>query len=298
MMGEESVQAPPHILNELILKGQNRSFDAMFSKYTKRDFSFSILEATYKQRTHKKMVESDYISFGLTNEQGKLTYVGVLSSDQCPLLQARTFCTRWNGLTTGSILIVSPGGMFSGEKIQELDLWMIPSERRNPVLADLFQRMKLMERRGSGIKNILEIYQGRKAPEFKSTETHFVTTFYNENYQKQYLEAEKEVFGVEKEVLEAEKEVLEVEKEVLEAKKEVFDNLISNMEGNTRTKENADRIIAEFVTGETFARQDVMDVLGITKTPAGKLMQKMLRAGLIIPVPAAGRGKHCINQEI
>jgi len=80
---------------------------------------------------------------------------------------------------------VSPGGMFSGEKIQELDLWSIPSERRNPVLADLFQRMKLMERRGSGIKNILEIYQGRKDPKFKSTETHFTTTFYNENYQKE-----------------------------------------------------------------------------------------------------------------
>lgn len=40
----------------------------------------------------------------------------------------------------------SPGGMFSWKKIQELDLWNIPFERRNPILADLFQRMKLMER--------------------------------------------------------------------------------------------------------------------------------------------------------
>lgn len=48
--------------------------------------------------------------------------------------------------------IQSPGGMVSGKRIQDLDLWSIPSERRNPILADLFQRMKLMERRGSGSK--------------------------------------------------------------------------------------------------------------------------------------------------
>ena len=63
----------------------------------------------------------------------------------------------------------SPGGMFSGKKIQELDLCNIPSERRNPILADLFQRIKLMERRGSGIKKILEVYKGKKQPEFIST---------------------------------------------------------------------------------------------------------------------------------
>jgi hypothetical protein len=153
----------------------------------------------------------------------------------------------------------------------------------------------------------------------QDTETDFVTILYNENYQKQVLKVKKEVLEAKKEVLEAEKEVLEAEKEVLKtkkealkvkkealeekkevlkAKKEVFDNLVSNMDGNTRTEENAYRIIAEFVMGETFARQDVMDVLGITKTPAGKLMQKMLRVGLIIPMPATGRGKYCINQEI
>ena len=49
-MGEESVQAPPNILNELILKGQRMSFDAMITEYNKSDFSFSIFEATYRQR--------------------------------------------------------------------------------------------------------------------------------------------------------------------------------------------------------------------------------------------------------
>lgn len=64
---EESVQAPPHILNELILKGQNQSFDALLSQYKKNDFSFTIFEATYRMRAKKKIVESDYISFKLAD---------------------------------------------------------------------------------------------------------------------------------------------------------------------------------------------------------------------------------------
>jgi len=281
-LGEESVQAPPHILNELILKRQNQSFDAMESQYDKRDFSFSIFEAAYRGRTRKKVEESDYLSFKLLNEKGKLTYTGVLISDQCPLIQSRVFCTRWNGLRMGSVFddaiddkeyegnifsllentkqfiknnskvrwrktpngridmpdyneeaihealvnslvhrsyllpgteahvdmyddrleITSPGGMFSGKKIQELDLWKIPSERRNPILADLFQRLKLMERRGSGIKKILEVHEGKKQPELVSTETDFITTFYNENYKKQVFEEGKQVFREEKQVFE------------------------------------------------------------------------------------------------
>lgn len=102
-MGEESVQAPPHILNELILKGQNQSFDAMLSQFNKIDLSFSVFEANYRMITQKRVEDSDYISFKLADTQGRLTYAGVLSSDQCLLLQSRVFCTRWNGLTMGSV---------------------------------------------------------------------------------------------------------------------------------------------------------------------------------------------------
>ncbi len=43
--------------------------------------------------------------------------------------------------------IVSPGGMFEGEPVQECDINTMRSVRRNPVIADLFHRMKYMERR-------------------------------------------------------------------------------------------------------------------------------------------------------
>ena len=52
--------------------------------------------------------------------------------------------------------IYSPGGMYRGKPIQECGLDEIDSVRRNPVIADLFHRMKFMERRGSGIKKILD----------------------------------------------------------------------------------------------------------------------------------------------
>lgn len=34
----------------------------------------------------------------------------------------------------------------------------IPSRRRNPILADIFNRLEYMERRGSGFKKILQSY--------------------------------------------------------------------------------------------------------------------------------------------
>lgn len=51
--------------------------------------------------------------------------------------------------------IQSPGGMFEGKEIQDRDIYTIVSARRNPVIADLFHRMKCMERRGSGLTKIL-----------------------------------------------------------------------------------------------------------------------------------------------
>ena len=50
------------------------------------------------------------------------------------------------------IKIYSPGGMCDGSRVQERDLMRVPSRRRNPIIADIFNRLKYMERRGSGFK--------------------------------------------------------------------------------------------------------------------------------------------------
>lgn len=59
------------------------------------------------------------------------------------------------------IEIYSPGGMVSGISLEGKNLLKIPSKRRNPILADIFSRLKYMERRGSGFKKILADYEGQ-----------------------------------------------------------------------------------------------------------------------------------------
>ena len=263
-IGNESVIAPDYIVNELILKGTHQSFDSLITNEKKSDYSFTLLEATYRERFEP----SDYVSFGLADKDGFLTNAGKLLTDQHTVYNSRLFCTRWNGLEKGSIFddalddkeyegnliyllqsgcefirnnskvrfekkaryrvdkpdfadravtealvnalihrdyiilgseihidmyddrveIVSPGGMFEGPPIQECDIRSIRSVRRNPVIADLFHRMKYMERRGSGLKKIISEteklpgYTEQLKPEFFSNATDFRVVLKNVNY--------------------------------------------------------------------------------------------------------------------
>ncbi len=267
-VGNESIAAPDHVVNELILKGTNRSFDALVTEAKKADYSFTLLEATYLERTGLRFEPADYVSFGLADKDGFLTNAGKLLADQHIVYNSRVFCTRWNGLEKGSIFddalddkefegnliyllqngsdfvrnnskvrfvkearyridkpdysdravtealvnalihrdyivlgseihidmyddrleIQSPGGMFEGKPIQECDINTVSSVRRNPVIADLFHRMKYMERRGSGLKKILSEtaklpgYTEQLKPEFFSTPSDFRVVLKNVNY--------------------------------------------------------------------------------------------------------------------
>ena len=85
--------------------------------------------------------------------------------------------------------IYSPGGMVSGLLVQNVSLRKVGSKRRNPVIADLFQRMRLMERRGSGFGKIIDAYKtaseriGREVtPTFSSDAADFFLTLPNLNY--------------------------------------------------------------------------------------------------------------------
>jgi len=84
--------------------------------------------------------------------------------------------------------IQSPGGMYDGRAIQDRDIHTIASARRHPVIADLFHRMKFMERRGSGLTKILSEtaklpgYEDRMKPEFFSTPSDFRVVLKNVNY--------------------------------------------------------------------------------------------------------------------
>jgi len=264
-IGNESAPAPAAVLNELVLKGLHQTVDALETKYKFSDYSYTLFEATYRQKTNLTVNRpKDYHSFGMLSEDDTLTFVGALLADQCPIYQSRVFCTRWNGLKKGGLYIdaldndefqtnvislltdslkfvrhnssvkwkktgtgridmpdypsesvhealvnalvhrdylikgsevhidmyddrleiVSPGGMPDGKRIQDLNIDEVASIRRNPVICDLFSRLKLMERRGSGLRKIIDQYPEGFAPIFRSTEQSFIVTLKNLNYSR------------------------------------------------------------------------------------------------------------------
>lgn len=80
--------------------------------------------------------------------------------------------------------VTSPGGMYNGMLIQDLDIADVSSERRNPILANVMAQLDYMEKRGSGLTRIcnetkaLDGYREELKPVFKSTPTQFQTIIY------------------------------------------------------------------------------------------------------------------------
>ena len=111
----------------------------------------------------------------------------------------------------------------------------VPSKRRNPLLADFFHRLKLMERRGSGMKKIIGEYkrfenlENYHAPKFSSNATEFHVTLWNLNYGedvvKDNLHVVKETDDVVKDVV---KEKANATKEFAKAQRQIY-KLISQM---------------------------------------------------------------------
>lgn len=87
------------------------------------------------------------------------------------------------------ITITSPGGMYNGQQVQDLQLDEISSERRNPILADVMAQLDYMEKRGSGLKKIcketqkLKTYMDERKPIFKSTASQFMTIIFSMGYE-------------------------------------------------------------------------------------------------------------------
>ena len=82
------------------------------------------------------------------------------------------------------LTVTSPGGMYNGLLIQNLDIADVSSERRNPILANVMAQLDYMEKRGSGLTRIcnetkaLYGYKEELKPVFKSTPTQFQTIIY------------------------------------------------------------------------------------------------------------------------
>ena len=82
------------------------------------------------------------------------------------------------------LTVTSPGGMYNGLLIQNLDIADVSSERRNPILANVMAQLDYMEKRGSGLTRIcnetkaLDGYKDELKPVFKSSTTQFQTIIF------------------------------------------------------------------------------------------------------------------------
>ena len=326
-VGNESVVASTSKHKELVLKGSNMSFDSLESRWRFEDMAFSKLKSVHYKRLQRSFEDSEFTSWGIIDENGKLTNAGALLADESPVRQSRIFCTRWNGLDMTSGLgeaiddvelegcvigqlqdavsfvrnnskkkwwkendyreelpdyperavteaianaiihrdymhmgseihidmyddrleIYSPGGMMDGSLIQQLNPLSVPSKRRNPLLADFFSRLGLMERRGSGMKKIINTYRhyeqlsGCHAPEFTSNASEFHVTLWNLNYDgsnnntttakaSQEVEFIKEPVEFTKEFI---KEPVEFTKEFIKASRQIYKLISMNPKVST-----------------------------------------------------------------
>lgn len=120
-IGNESVPAGAIDLKRLVLCGSNKTYDSLLSGYPYEKYAFTKLRSVYWQRTSKELVEADFNSFGLMDDDGMLTNAGALLADESPMRHSRIFCTRWNGLDKASgVLEALDDAEYSGSLISLL----------------------------------------------------------------------------------------------------------------------------------------------------------------------------------
>lgn len=176
--------------------------------------------------------------------------------------------------------IYSPGGMYDGSIVQNLDTDKIPSRRRNPIIADIFNRMNYMERRGSGIKKIKgdyrkeANYKEKLEPKFYSDNNSFWVTLFNLNYEVPVEKDKKVAIGSEKVAIE-----------------EIYKR--SSNAGISKIM--TERIIKFYESAKDdliFGRKDIEDYFKFSYSNAGKVIVFMKKADLIIEVEGKGKGRY------
>ncbi len=176
--------------------------------------------------------------------------------------------------------ISSPGGMITGSKVQDLDLMKIPSIRRNNVISDLFSRLHLMERRGSGITRILRTYENfEKKPIFFSDSTQFLVVLPNKstdlNEESPDYPEENPVLYKKSSDYPGESTDIQVEEFSIKVV-EKWDKKVTQ-----KTKINIIQLFKKYGYKYTFNRENVCEQFNVSKSRASEIIYNMKKWEII-----------------
>lgn len=178
------------------------------------------------------------------------------------------------------IEIYSPGGMFDGTKVQERDLMNVPSKRRNPVIADIFNRLKYMDRRGSGFKKILGDYRKQSQykeimkPEFSSDYDAFFLVLKNLNYNSNFMKERTEE-TTQKNLKNYPETTQKNLKNYPEATQKNF------VEYSETIWNTSEKILETIKQNATISRKEMAEIVGITADGVKYHLQKLKEQGVI-----------------
>ncbi len=109
--------------------------------------------------------------------------------------------------------------------------------------------------------------------------------------RKQDIESEKQDIGGEKQDIEVEKQDIQEDAYCTE-ERFPYELILEENNIKGKTGKNMLNLYRAFQLEHIFSRQDVMDVLKITSSPASVLIKKMKVCGIIEPVKGIGKGRY------
>ena len=287
--------------NNLILKGMNRTYDSLPSNYKLSDASLIMLLSNAEAfiRTNSK---NPWTIRGMRREEKSDYPFNAVREVLVNALIHRDYQNIGSEIHVDmyddKMEISSPGGMINGSRIQELDLKKIPSMRRNEIISDIFGRLHYMDRRGSGIRRILNSYSDYiEKPEFYSDEYFFIVTLPNRN-EASYINELDDLYvkadtinetdtSDYKVQLSHEKTQLSHEKTQLSSKDDITNDMEALFIDKLKTsfnKSSSEKLIILFKKynfSYYFNRKILANSLNITENGASRIIRKAIDCGIM-----------------
>jgi predicted HTH transcriptional regulator len=173
--------------------------------------------------------------------------------------------------------VLSPGMLYGGLDLKTAKLGK--STCRNEAIAEAFHYMHIVEAWGTGLPRIINRCKeyGLPNPLFEEFGDGFKVTLFRKVSNAPKISQEKTTGE---------------EKTVDSKKKQSFEQMMEQLKSSKPTENNI-RLLHDRMGDEvSFGRADVVQITGITSSPAGELLKKMKSKQLIEEIKGHGKGRY------